>query len=285
VAAWTLVAALDEPDRAAVDALLDAAERAGRDEALTEDARERLATGAGVRHALRRDRGGAVDGYAVVADGEPLAAEPALGSYDTGLAELLEGLARPATLLLRPADDAITSALEARGWRKTRGLGRMRRALPAPPPPPTDLVIRPFEPGHDEARWVAQNNAAFAGHPTQSKMTVAKLEARERQPWFDPKGFLLLVDGDALLASCWTKVHPFEDGDVGEIYVISVAPTAQGRGLGRVAVLAGLAHLAGLGIRVAELFVEDTNVGAVRLYEALGFETVSRVVELRTDPT
>jgi mycothiol synthase len=128
---------------------------------------------------------------------------------------------------------------------------------------------------------VAQNNAAFADHPSQGTMTVERVLVRERAPWFDPEDFLLFLDGGELVASCWTKVRHRAQGDVGEIHVVSVAPSAQGRGLGRLAVLRGLDHLWRRGLGFAELYVEDTNRSAVALYEALGFTLDARVVELR----
>jgi len=283
-AAWTVVNDLDDTTRIDVEQLLADVERRTGDEALTEDQRDRLDHGDLVRHALRRDAHDHLTGYAVVAEGEPLAAEAALGSFDLDLVALLEGLGAPVTLLVREDADHVEAALGARGWAPDRALRRLRRSLPAPPAPPTDLVVRGFEPGRDDEAWIAQNNAAFAGHPTQAHVTIEKLRARIASPWFDAKGFLLFFDGDHLVASCWTKVHHTSLGDVGEIYVISVAAEAQGRGLGRLAVLAGLEYLATTGIKVAELFVEEANVKAIALYEALGFREVSRVVELRYAP-
>ena len=123
-------------------------------------------------------------------------------------------------------------------------------------------------PGEDEAAWVAVNNRAFAGHPEQGAWTVEMLRRREREPWFDPAGFLLAFDADGLAGSCWTKIHPpqppREPDALGEIYVIGADPTRQGRGLGRALTAGGLASLAARGITVGMLFVDADNEAARR---------------------
>ena len=66
----------------------------------------------------------------------------------------------------------------------------------------------------------------------------------------------------------WTKIHP--DG-AGEVYVIAVAPSAQGLGLGRVLLRLGLDSLYRRGCREVLLYVDGDNTGAMRLYERTGF--------------
>jgi mycothiol synthase len=278
--AWTVVDSLDDTTAPEVDGLLASIERLTGDEAFSESGAELCATGS-IRHALRH-HGGALTGYGVVPHGPRDDAEPAIGTFDQEFARLFEATGAPASMLLRGVeDDEEVERLVERGWRLSRRVDRLRRPLPADPAPPTAFVVRPFEPGRDEAAWVAGNNAAFAGHPTQGAMTVGRLEAKERAAWFDPSGFLLFFDGDRLAASCWTKVHDRAAGRMGEIYVISVAPFAQGSGLGRIAVLRGLEHLAQLGLGIAELYVEADNLDAYRLYESIGFTYSARVLELR----
>lgn len=137
---------------------------------------------------------------------------------------------------------------------------------------------RPFRPGVDDAAVLHINNRAFAWHPDQSDWTQQDLEARMAEPWFDPDGLLVHEGDDGVIDSfCWTKVHPSTttDPELGEIFVIAVDPAAHGRGLGTQIVLAGLGHLARLGVGTAMLHVEGDNDSARRMYDRLGFGTHS----------
>jgi mycothiol synthase len=155
------------------------------------------------------------------------------------------------------------------GFRPDRDLWQMVRPLPAEGA--WSVATRPFVPGQDEVAWVEVNNRAFDWHPEQGGWTVADVEAREREPWFDPEGFLLHERDGRLAGFCWTKVHDQHDPPLGEIYVIAVDPDFTGLGLGRALTLAGLDHLARRGLTVGMLYVDATNTPAVRLYESLGF--------------
>jgi mycothiol synthase len=174
-------------------------------------------------------------------------------------------------------DSPAAAALAARrGYRRARELWRMSRPLGdgAPPLPPVELpglvLLRPFEEGRDEQAWLDLNARAFAAHPEQGRWTAEDLRARQREPWWDPRGIVLAEDaGDGrLLASHWTK----EPGDgTAEVYVVGVDPAAQGRGLGGVVTLAGLHLLADRGHRRVHLYVEGDNTAAQRVYTRLGF--------------
>jgi mycothiol synthase len=136
---------------------------------------------------------------------------------------------------------------------------------------PAGARLRNFEPHRDEVAWLEQNNAAFANHPEQGAWQQADLDERTQEPWFDPSGFLLLEIDGKIAASCWTKVHELHPDRFGEIYVVSVHPDFQGRHLGRVMVTQGLNVLFRKGVSHAELFVDESNAPAKKLYDSLGF--------------
>jgi mycothiol synthase len=166
----------------------------------------------------------------------------------------------------------LAGVLAQRGFTKQRVLHQLLLPsldnLPHDPALAEGVQVRPFAPDRDEEAWLALNAAAFAHHPEQGQWTLADLRAREAESWFDPAGFLLADRAGELLGFHWTKVH--EDGR-GEVYVLGVAPQAQGLGLGAALLVRGLRHLAGRGCPDVLLYVDDDNGAAMRLYARYGF--------------
>jgi mycothiol synthase len=174
----------------------------------------------------------------------------------------------------------IGVAAKARGYEAVRTLWQLRRPLTGldPVTTPDHVTIRPFRTGTDEAAWLALNAAAFANHHEQGSWTMHDLQAREAESWFDPAGFLMAERDGELLGFHWTKVHP---GGLGEVYVLAVAPAAQGMRLGKSLLAAGLAHLAQVGQRTVLLYVEDDNTAGMALYLGAGFDRYDMDVQYR----
>lgn len=127
------------------------------------------------------------------------------------------------------------------------------------------------------------NNAAFAWHPEQGGWTLETLRERMDVAWFDAEGFFLAIEPGSPLRALgfhWTKTVPVADGEppLGEVYVVGVDPSAQGRGLGQVLTAVGIAHLEAEGIDTVELYVEGDNERAIHAYEKLGFIVSKRDV-------
>jgi len=189
-------------------------------------------------------------------------------------------------------EDPTTTLAARMGFRVQRELAYMSRRLDARPGPavfPPGVICRPYRPGLDDEAFLAVNNAAFAGHPENGSWTAEDFAERRALDWFDPSGLLLAWRGQELLGFHWTKWHGHESEDapahapVGEVYVLGVSPAAQGLGLGRGLLDAGLAHLYDRGCRTAVLYVDRSNTAAQTLYQRDGFRTESLEVCYQED--
>ena len=162
------------------------------------------------------------------------------------------------------------------GLRHGRTMKQMRVQLPLPPAATRDLrqiQTTPFRVGTDENAWLTVNNRAFADHPEQGGWTPDLLASRMSEPWFNPRGVLMLWEEDRLAGFCWTKVHLETTPVLGEIYIIAVDPDFVGRGYGPALTAAGLAHLHAVGTPMGMLYVDSKNLRAVTMYSHLGFTT------------
>ncbi|WP_374694108.1 mycothiol synthase [Cellulomonas fimi] len=301
----TITATTGRPDDAAASQVRGLAARAHEVDGvapLSEQPLLRLADAAApVVHLTARTPAGELVGYAQV-DTETASAElvvdPAHRRRGTGRALLDAARTHTATatgtglkvwahgdLPAARAFAAMTGLVVVRELRKLR-LDLASRTDATRRPLPAGTTLRAFVPGQDEEAWRRVNARAFAHHPEQGRLTVADVQAREREPWFDPEGFLLAERDGVLVGSVWTKVHPAgteADEPVGEIYVVGVDPDAQGTGLGGALTSAGLDHLASRGLATVVLYVDADNTAAVRTYDAQGFVRAATDVMLASD--
>jgi mycothiol synthase len=250
-----------------VIAIADEAAAADGADPLDEAARMALADG--TARVLVED-----DAFALVHDGDlSLVVRPSARGRGLGsalLARASSSYGTGVTAWSHGNHPAAARLAASHGWERVRDLWVMRRPASTPLPAlevPDGVTVRSYR-DSDAADVVAVNAAAFAHHPEQGSMDLANLHRRMAEPWFDPAGLLVAEDASGMLGFHWTKQH---DARLGEVYVVGVAPGAQGRGLGKVLTLAGLHHLAGLGVEEVLLYVEADNAPAVAVYSRLGF--------------
>ncbi len=183
-------------------------------------------------------------------------------------------------LWVHRVDDPRATLAAELGFSVQRELAFMTRRLDAELETtalPPGVRLEAYRPGTDDAELLRVNNAAFAGHPENGDWDVEELERRRAMPWFVAEDVLLAWRGDTLVGFHWTKWHGHDSDEVpahepvGEVYILAVDPAAQGAGLGRGLLAAGLHHLRARGCTVAVLYVDRASASAVRLYERAGF--------------
>ncbi|MFF9172017.1 MULTISPECIES: mycothiol synthase [unclassified Streptomyces] len=296
-------AALSPEQTEAVLGLLAEAARNDGQQAVSEQGRLQLRDGAreGVSHLLLTV-GDELVGYAQLEDTDPVEApaaelvvHPAHRGHGHGQAlgsALLAASGKRLRVWAHGGHSAARHLAQVLGLTLFRELRQMRRPLTEldlpDPVLPEGVTVRAFVPGQDDAAWLAVNAASFAHHPEQGSLTQRDLDARKAEPWFDPAGFFLAeraTAGDAggreLVGFHWTKVHAEEQ--LGEIYVLGVAPGVQGGGLGKALTVIGLRHLAAQGLPTAMLYVDADNKAAVSVYERMGFTTYETDLMYRTE--
>ena len=151
---------------------------------------------------------------------------------------------------------------------------RLDDELPEPVIPP-GVQIRTFVPGQDEQEWLRVNAAAFASHPEQALIDLDDLNDRMAESWFDARGFFVATKDGSMVGFHWTKQH---QDQLGEVYVLGIAPWAARRGLGKALLLTGLRWLQQQGNSRVKLYVESDHQAAIELYLTYGFATASRDV-------
>ncbi|WP_328426583.1 mycothiol synthase [Streptomyces sp. NBC_00443] len=291
----THLALSPEQTEAVLELLAEAARNDGQ-QAVSEQGRLQLRGGerAGVSHLLLTV-GGELVGYAQLEDTDPVEApaaelvvHPSHRGHGHGRAlgsALLAASGKRLRVWAHGGHAAARHLSQVLGLTLFRELRQMRRSLTdltlPDPVLPEGGTVRTFEPGRDDAAWLAVNAAAFAHHPEQGSLTQRDLDDRKAQPWFDPAGFFLAERAGELVGFHWTKVHA-EEG-LGEVYVLGVRPGAQGGGLGKALTTIGLRHLAAQGLPTAMLYVDADNKAAVSVYERLGFTTYETDLMYRTE--
>ncbi len=127
----------------------------------------------------------------------------------------------------------------------------------------------------EEAKLTQIQNRTFAGTWGYNPNTVEEIIYRTNSSTCSPEDIILTCEGDKVIGYCWTEITGGGGtaiGRKGRIFMLGADPDYRGRGVGKRALLAGLAHLKSKGLRVAELTVDSENKVACALYQSIGFE-------------
>ncbi|MFC1903418.1 GNAT family N-acetyltransferase [Chloroflexota bacterium] len=119
-------------------------------------------------------------------------------------------------------------------------------------------------------------NRCFANVWGYNPNTTEEIACRIKMSHRSSEDVVLIYDTDKLVGYCWAEINrkvETDNGDrKGRIYMLGVDPDCRGKGIGRIALLAGLTYLKSKGIRVVELTVDSENEAALALYSSVGFK-------------
>ena len=177
-----------------------------------------------------------------------------------------------------PVGDPRQKAYNDAGFAAVRQFVRMRHeAVEAPPDTvePAGITVRAFDREADSASVHAVLVESFAHHvrpvtPSLDKFTEQHLD----HPDFDPQFWVVAEDAGEVVGA----LTAFNHGDIGFIPHVGVRTEYRRRGVGSAMVRRALHVLFGAGQPRVDLGVDvDDDVGAARLYEALGFSVLQQL--------
>ena len=181
------------------------------------------------------------------------------GKQETGLIELL------ANLEFHPVNEYLKMIL------KKPELVKMNNT--------SDYIIETFQQGEDEKLLTDIQNDVFRGSWGFAPNTIDEISARMNLDRAEPQGVLFVRkvqhQSKSVVAYCWTLRSQNPHGHVGWISMVGCTPQNRGKGVGRIATVAGINYLAEQGVDEIELEVAARNKPAIELYRNLGFKFIS----------
>ena len=196
---------------------------------------------------------------------------------DCALQRAREVGARLAHVNVREDNTVAINVLSRLGFSTVRRFLELRLQLSEVQPPETAhdaYLCRHLQPGEEDKLTLIQNRC-FTGTWGYNPNTTADIVHHLNSGRRSPEDVALICGNDKPVAYCWTIIYP-ENGvgrgkKSGRIYMIGVDPDFRGKGIGRVALLAGLSRLKAKGVQVVDLTVDSENITAFALYQSIGF--------------
>ena len=149
----------------------------------------------------------------------------------------------------------------------------------------TATLIRPAVPGDEETLWRILEPVIREGETYTLDRDLSREDALAY--WMNPAGWCFVADGGqgAILGTYYLRRNQPGGGSHVANCGYMVAPEARGQGIARRMAEHSLEEARRQGFRAMQFnFVVATNSAAIRLWHALGFETVGRLPEAFSSP-
>ena len=138
-----------------------------------------------------------------------------------------------------------------------------------------DYISRHLQLG-EEGKLTRLQNRCFADHWGYNPNTTEEIAYALNLSHCSPEDVVFIYERDKPIGYCWTEVNYETDvvngGKKGRIFMLGVDPDYQDKGIGKIALLAGLTLLKNRGVEVVELDVDSENKAARALYRSFGFK-------------
>lgn len=139
--------------------------------------------------------------------------------------------------------------------------------------------VRHLQPG-EEAGLAELQNRCFADTWGFNPNTPEEIAYALNLSGTSVKDVFILYADDKPAAYCWTKINCVSNTTTGEkkgrILMLGVDPDYRGRGIGKLALWAGVSYLKDRGMATVELTVDSDNPAACSLYSSAGFQVLTR---------
>ena len=139
-----------------------------------------------------------------------------------------------------------------------------------------NYTSRHLQPGEEDKLAQIQNRC-FADTWGYNPNTPEEIAYSLNLSHCSPEDVILVYERDKLIGYCWTMINRETEAANGEkkgrIFMLGVDPDYRGKGIGKMALQAGLAYFKNKGVRVIELTVDSENKAALALYRSAGFKT------------